>query len=94
MKTTKFYLNTCMLLIILVLSSSCEDEFDQYSTIAYVPCENTNVTIDTNILSDFECQTNVTLPDVETVRNPAEIQTVPNKSCCLLKPGSFGSEVT
>ncbi len=74
MKTTKFYLNACMLLIILVLSSSCEDEFDQYSTIAYVPCENTNVTIDTNILSDFECQTNVTLPDVETVRNPAEIQ--------------------
>jgi len=74
MKTTKFYLNACMLFVTLIFCASCEDEFDKYPTIAYAPCEDTNVTIDTNIISDFECQANVELTGVEAVRNPAEIQ--------------------
>ncbi|WP_445956706.1 hypothetical protein [Yeosuana sp.] len=74
MKTTKFYLNAFMLLIMLIFFTSCEDELNKYPTIAYAPCEDTNVTIDTNIISDFECQANVDLTGVESVRNPAEIQ--------------------
>ncbi|WP_142785518.1 hypothetical protein [Changchengzhania lutea] len=74
MKTTKFYLNACMLFIVLIFCASCEDELDKYPTIAYAPCEDTNVTVDINIISDFECQANIELPGVEAVRNPAEIQ--------------------
>ena len=54
--------------------SCCEDELKEFDTISYAPCEDTNVVKDTNIISDFECQANVELTGVETVRNPAEIQ--------------------
>jgi len=74
MKTTKFYLNAFLLLITLIFLASCEDDLNKYPTIAYAPCEDTNVTIDANIISDFECQANVDLTGVEAVRNPAEIQ--------------------
>ncbi|MFH4964855.1 hypothetical protein V8G69_07605 [Gaetbulibacter sp. M235] len=74
MKTTKFYLNAFLLLITLIFLASCEDDLNKYPTIAYAPCEDTNVTIDDNIISDFECQANVDLTGVEVVRNPAEIQ--------------------
>jgi molybdopterin-binding protein len=74
MKTTKFYLNAFMLLITLTFLASCEDDLNKYPTIAYAPCEDTNVAIDANIISDFECQANVDLTGVEAVRNPAEIQ--------------------
>ena len=74
MKTTKFYLNAIMLLIVLIFFASCEDDLNKYPTITYAPCVDTNVTIDTNIISDFECQANVDLIGVESVRNPAEIQ--------------------
>ena len=74
MKTTKFYLNAFMLFIMLIFFASCEDELNKYPTITYAPCVDTNVTIDTNIISDFECQANIDLAGVESVRNPAEIQ--------------------
>ena len=74
MKTTKFYLNAFILFVTLIFCASCEDELDKYPTIAYVPCEDNNVAIDVNIISDFECQANVELMGIEAVRNPAEIQ--------------------
>ena len=51
---------------------SCEDEFKSFPIINYSPCEDTNVIIDTNIINDFECQSNFAINEVESVRNPAE----------------------
>jgi hypothetical protein len=73
MKAIKFYRHGFILLLSILVSISCEDEFAKYPTIAYLPCENTNVIKDSNILSDFECQANVVFQSVETVRNPAEM---------------------
>jgi len=71
-----FKKNHSFILVVLLffLVISCEDEFPTYPTINYIPCEETTVDIDQNIISDFECQTNFNLPGVEVVRNPAETQ--------------------
>ena len=78
MKAIKFYRCVCILLL-LVVGLSCEDEFPKYSTITYVACDDTNVIVDSNILSDFECQANIKFEGVETLRNPSETPTNTSK---------------
>lgn len=73
MKKYAFLSKLCMLLF-LVLIISCEEDLQQFPTVSYLPCTDDNVTIDNNIISDFECQTNMVLTGVELVRNPTEIQ--------------------
>lgn len=66
------------ILFLLMFLASCEEDPQEFSTISFEPCTDTNVTKNVNIISDFECQANVELAGVELVRNPAEIQV--NKS--------------
>ncbi|MCV6630130.1 MAG: hypothetical protein OIF50_09745 [Flavobacteriaceae bacterium] len=68
----------CVFLLLFVFTTSCEKELEHFDTISYVPCEDSKVTKNHFILSDFECQANMTMTEVEGVRNPAEIQA--NKS--------------
>lgn len=69
----KFNLLFIFLLINFVLFVSCESELQQFKTIAYVPCSESNVIVDNTILSDFECQNNTSISSVMVVRNPSEI---------------------
>jgi hypothetical protein len=88
MKAIKFYRRGCILLL-LVVGLSCEkDAFDTYPTITYVACDDTNVTVNSNILSDFECQANVAFTGVETLRNPSETPTNTSKFVGKLIDGS------
>lgn len=68
------YLPKIVILLLLLLFASCEEEIAQFETITYVPCEDESVIKDNNIISDFECQANVELTGVEQVRNTAETQ--------------------
>ena len=71
MKTVKLSI-TYLLLVVMVLLTSCTEEERSFPFIASIPCEDINVVIDPNIINDFNCQTNKTLPDVEAVLNPDE----------------------
>ncbi|WP_160112052.1 hypothetical protein [Aquimarina sp. AU58] len=74
MKIVKFFSSIhCILFMILVLNLSCEDDLEELQTITYAQCENDNVVTDLSIVTDFECQSNQTLPNVEAIRNPNEI---------------------
>ncbi len=52
--------------------TSCTEEDQFFPSIASIPCEQTNVVVDPNIISDFQCQANVDLDGVEAVLNPDE----------------------
>jgi len=52
--------------------SSCTEEDQFFPSIASIPCEQTNVVPDPNIISDFQCQANVELEGVEAILNPDE----------------------
>ena len=72
-RTNRFYGSIFMFLTLLF--TSCENEkAEEFEQKKLVPCEDKNVVKKENIISDFECQSNIKLKDVETVRNPAEIQ--------------------
>ncbi|WP_378177278.1 hypothetical protein [Aquimarina sp. SS2-1] len=60
------------LIIIAFWNLSCEREIPTFPTINYVPCDDINVVADPNIVTDFECQSNVIIENVEVVRNPLE----------------------
>ena len=49
------YTKTFFNFLFLIILMSCEDEFKNYPTINYTPCEDNNVIPDPNIISDFEC---------------------------------------
>ena len=68
MKTVKLSI-TYLLLVVMVLLTSCRRRAI-FPFITSIPCEDINVVIDPNIINDFNCQTNKTLPDVEAVLNP------------------------
>ncbi len=55
-----------------MIISSCTEEDQFFPSIESIPCEQTNIVVDPNIISDFQCQANVTLDGVETVLNPDE----------------------
>lgn len=74
----KTYIKVCIFFIVTAISFSCVNELQQFSTVNYTPCSQDNIIINNNFINDFECQTNVTLNDVEVIRNPKEIQV--NKS--------------
>lgn len=71
MKTVKLSL-TYLLLAAVVLLTSCTEEERSFPFIESLPCEDTNVIVDPNIINDFNCQANKILPDVEAVLNPDE----------------------
>jgi molybdopterin-binding protein len=71
MKTIKLFLNNISIGL-LIIFSSCTEEDRFFPSIESIPCEQTNVIIDPNIISDFQCQANVILDGVETVLNPDE----------------------
>lgn len=57
-----------------IVTISCEDEFKKYSVVNYEPCLESEVVLNQFVITDFECQSNMDLPNVSVVRNPAEIQ--------------------
>ena len=72
MGSLNFPLKHSLLFLILIISLSCEEDFQDFPTISYNPCEIENVSINPNFITDFECQANFILDNVETVRNPSE----------------------
>jgi len=71
MKTIKLFLSYISIGL-LMFFSSCTEEDQFFPSIASIPCEQTNVVPDPNIISDFQCQDNVDLEGVEAVLNPDE----------------------
>ena len=65
---TKYFL----FFFFLMIFSSCEEDFQDFPTINYTTCDTEDVSINPNFITDFECQANFILNDVETVRNPSE----------------------
>ena len=79
MKKLISYLNHFAILLVLLICLSCEDEFKNFPIINYSLCEDSSVIIDLNIISDFECQSNYAINEVESVRNPSETPLNPSK---------------
>jgi len=71
MKTIKLFLSY-ITIGLLMFFSSCTEEDQFFPSIASIPCEQTNVVPDPNIISDFQCQANVELEGVEAILNPDE----------------------
>jgi len=71
MKTIKLFLSYISLGL-LMMFFSCTEEDQFYPSIESIPCEQTNVVEDPNVISDFQCQANVELEGVEAVLNPDE----------------------
>ncbi|MFD0860590.1 hypothetical protein ACFQ1M_00095 [Sungkyunkwania multivorans] len=57
---------------IFLAAISCEESLQEFDLISIVPCTDTNVIENPFIISDFECQNNVTIEDLSIVRNPTE----------------------
>ena len=72
MKRLIYYIKNFIAILTLLVFISCEDEFNSFPTINYSPCEDSNVVLDPNIITDFECQANFSLDNVQTIRNPYE----------------------
>jgi len=72
MKTMKLFISNLLLIVLAVVTfTSCED-ITEYPFIKSIPCNDSNVVADPNIINDFECQANMTLAEVEAVLNPDE----------------------
>ena len=84
MKKLISYMNHFAISLLILICTSCEDEFKSFPIINYSPCEDNSVIIDPNIISDFECQSNYAINEVELVRNPSE--TPLNKTNALSMP--------
>ena len=72
MDIPKFLIKYSSLCWILMIFLSCEEDFQDFPIISYNPCDIEDVSINLNIITDFECQSNFILDNVETVRNPSE----------------------
>ena len=72
MKKLNSYLNHFGIFLMLLICVSCEDKFKNFPIINYSPCDDNSVIIDPNIISDFECQSNYAMNQVQSVRNPSE----------------------
>ena len=72
MDSLNFSLKSSLLFLILIIFLSCEDDFQDFPVISYNPCDLEGVIINPDIITDFECQSNFILDNVETVRNPSE----------------------
>jgi len=71
MKTIKLFLSYISVGLLMIFFS-CTEEDQFFPSLESIPCEQTNVVIDPNIISDFQCQANVILDGVETILNPDE----------------------
>ena len=69
----KFNLKYLFILLILGFLNSCTEELKEFATIEYSPCSDDNVVVNNTILTDFECQNNVSITDVTQIRNPSEL---------------------
>ncbi|PJA05283.1 MAG: hypothetical protein COX71_07520, partial [Flavobacteriales bacterium CG_4_10_14_0_2_um_filter_35_18] len=72
MKTIKLFLSNLLLVVLIVVSFNSCQETQLFPLIESIPCEDSNVTPNPNIINDFNCQTNRILPNVETVLSPDE----------------------
>ena len=72
MDSLNFSLKSSLLFLILIIFLSCEDDFQDFPVISYNPCDLEGVITNPDIITDFECQSNFILDNVETVRNPSE----------------------
>lgn len=71
MKTLKFNFKSIVLTLVVVLSfSSCQEEVNTFKYVESIPCDNPNEVALPNIITDFECQANAVLNNVEAVFNP------------------------
>ncbi|WP_124980980.1 carbohydrate binding domain-containing protein [Nonlabens xiamenensis] len=70
MKTSFLRIGTCI--IIFFLLYSCERELEEYDLISEQRCERDDVVPDPFVITDFECQSNIELEDVEVIRNPSK----------------------
>ncbi|RMB59407.1 hypothetical protein EAX61_07400 [Dokdonia sinensis] len=71
MKIIRTYKRISLLYVLLAIVS-CEDNLQEFPLLTTVPCEDTDVVVDPLIISDFECQANIEIANVTTVRNPTE----------------------
>jgi len=60
------------LLSVLAVSISCEDDLQEFELLTATPCDETDVIVNPLIISDFECQANIDIENITTVRNPTE----------------------
>lgn len=58
--------------ILIFFFSSCERELERFELLNFERCELDNVTVDQFIITDFECQSNIELSNVDVIRNPTE----------------------
>ena len=72
MKTIKLFRSNLFLVTLMILSMASCDDTTFYPLIESVPCSKLNVVPDPNIITDFECQANITLPKIEAILNPDE----------------------
>ena len=72
MKRLSFYIALYIAIFNIIICISCEDKFKSFPLINYTPCEENDVVFNPNIITDFECQSNFILNNVEPVRNPSE----------------------
>lgn len=72
MKTIKLYLSNILLVVLTIIAFTSCDDLTDYPLIKSIPCDDANVVADPTIINDFECQTNMTLAEVEAVLNPDE----------------------
>ena len=70
MKRLIYYIKNFIAILTLLFFISCEDEFNSFPTINYSPCEDSNVVLDPNIITDFECQANFSLDNVRDLISP------------------------
>ena len=69
----KFNIKCLFVILIAGFLNSCTNELKEFATIEFSPCSDDNVVIDNSILTDFECQSNVSITNVAQIRNPREL---------------------
>lgn len=72
METIKHFLKIVLLPIVSIMIFISCDDVTEYPFIKSVPCNDPNVVKDNTVISDFECQANMILNEVEAVLNPDE----------------------
>ena len=54
MDNLNFFLKHSLLFLILMIFLSCEEDFQDFPTISYNPCEIEGISINPNFITDFE----------------------------------------
>ena len=67
MDNLNFFLKYYLLFLILTIFLSCEEDFQDFPTISYNPCETEDVSINPNFITDLNVSQIYILNNVETV---------------------------